>query len=1093
MESLINVSKISYKDSLSWKKFIFQDVTTNFSNGELSDDLKLILLSNTDNSASAIFNTYSLGYKSPISFKYTIENSLIEAEIKSVQPTVSKTQNAVITAQKLHVSGCACSFCKLPTVDKKQAQKQQQTIAASGTLSTTGSGNLDLSQTFFLNSLAGANHTIYLDFNGHTTSGTSWNTYFTNGANIVTSAFDFDGNTASFSTAELERIQYIWQRVAEDFRPFNVNVTTQAPTDINDLIKSGSNDTRWGVRVVIGGSGSNWFGSVAGGVAYLDSFNSSSDTPAFVFSDDLSYSEKYTAEAISHEVGHTLGLYHDGQISPSEEYYKGQGSGQTGWASIMGVGYYQNLTQWSKGQYGSADNTEDDLQIITTQNGFGYRADDAGNTIATAKALTNSGTTLNGSGIIERNTDIDYYSFFTSASSITITVNPFTRGPNLDIWAGVYNSGGTLIASSNPADLLSASITTSVAPGTYYLAIDGVGNGDPLSTGYTDYGSLGQYFIEIISDDFLNGGDGNDNLDGGDGNDTLDGGAGNDTLIGGLGDDTYIVDSTTDTIIENVGEGTDIIFSSVTFSLAALANIEKLTLTGTDAINGTGNAANNVITGNTANNSINGGAGNDTLIGGLGDDTYIVDSTTDTIIENIGEGTDTIFSSVTFSLAALVNIENLTLAGTGGIKGTGNAANNVITGNTGNNSLNGGGGNDTLIGSLGNDTYVVDSTTDTIIENAGEGTDTISSTVTFSLATLANIENLTLTGTAAINGTGNTANNVITGNSGNNTLNGGSGNDKLTGGAGNDTLIGGLGNDTYTVDSNTDTIIENAGEGTDTVSSSVTFSLSALVNIENLTLTGTAAINGTGNTANNVITGNSGNNSLNGGSGNDKLTGGAGNDTLIGGLGNDTYTVDSTTDTIVENTGEGTDTVSSSVTFSLAALVNVENLTLTGTAAINGTGNTANNVITGNTGNNSLDGGAGNDILTGKTGKDTLTGGLGVDRFDYRNLGDSLLSNFDVITDFNANAGNDLLLISTTRAGFFNAGTVATLDTNGIISKLNTDNFAAHFAAQFTFGSRTFVAINNGTTGFNETTDAVIEVTGLTGTLGINNFTKSLV
>ncbi|MFN9657915.1 MAG: hypothetical protein ACK55Q_19720, partial [Dolichospermum sp.] len=116
-----------------------------------------------------------------------------------------------------------------------------------------------------LNSLATANHTIYLDFTGHTTTGTSWNTS-RNITNIVTPAFDLDGNTSSFSSAELERIQYIWQRVAEDFSPFNVNVTTQAPTDINDLIKSGTSDTRWGVRVAIGGSASDWYGS-AGGVA----------------------------------------------------------------------------------------------------------------------------------------------------------------------------------------------------------------------------------------------------------------------------------------------------------------------------------------------------------------------------------------------------------------------------------------------------------------------------------------------------------------------------------------------------------------------------------------------------------------------------------------------------------------------------------------------------------------------------------------------------------------------------------------------------------------------------------------------------------
>ena len=259
--------------------------------------------------------------------------------------------------------------------------------------------------------------------------------------------------------------------------------------------------------------------------------------------------------------------------------------------------------------------------------------------------------------------------------------------------------------------------------------------------------------------------------------------------------------------------------------------------------------------------------------------------------------------------------------------------------------------------------------------------------------------------------------------------------------------------------------------GTDTIQSSITYSLATLANIENLTLTGTANINGTGNAANNVITGNTGNNTLNGG---------AGTDTLIGGLGNDIYIVDSTTDTIRENANAGTDTIQSIVTYSLATLANIENLTLTGTANINGTGNAANNIITGNTGNN---------ILTGATGKDTLTGGLGIDHFDYRTLADSVLNSFDVIADFNANTGNDLFLVSTTRSQFSNAGTVATLDTVGITATLTTTSFIANAAAQFTFGSSTFVAINDGTDGFSAVTDAIIDVTGLIGTLTINNFT----
>ena len=285
------------------------------------------------------------------------------------------------------------------------------------------------------------------------------------------------------------------------------------------------------------------------------------------------------------------------------------------------------------------------------------------------------------------------------------------------------------------------------------------------------------------------GGSGNDRitgnllanmLTGNAGNDTLDGGSGTDTLMGGIGDDTYIVDSITDTLTENLNDGTDTVESSVTFILGS--NIENLTLTGLLAINGTGNGANNTITGNGADNVLNGGAGTDTLIGGAGNDTYVVDSITDTFTENVNEGADTVQSSVSFTLGA--NIENLTLTGNLAINGSGNGANNIITGNGVNNTLDGGGGIDTLAGGVGNDTYIVDSTTDSLTENVNEGNDTVQSSVTFALG--ANIENLTLTGTAGLALTGNTGNNLLTGNAGNNTIAGNAGNDTLDGGAGLD-------------------------------------------------------------------------------------------------------------------------------------------------------------------------------------------------------------------------------------------------------------------------------------------------------------------
>ncbi|MFM6584349.1 MAG: beta strand repeat-containing protein [Dolichospermum sp.] len=518
----------------------------------------------------------------------------------------------------------------------------------------------------------------------------------------------------------------------------------------------------------------------------------------------------------------------------------------------------------------------------------------------------------------------------------------------------------------------------------------------------------------------------NNTLNGGVGDDTLDGGAGKDTLIGGTGNDTYIVDST-DIITESTGGGIDTIQSSVNYSIALLTNVENLTLTGT-AANGTGNTGNNVITGNSANNTLNGGVGDDTLdggagidtlIGGLGNDIYVVDSTTDTITESANAGIDTVQSSVTYTVLP-ANVENLTLTGTATINGTGNTGNNVITGNSANNTLNGGAGIDTLIGGLGNDIYVVDSTTDTITENVSGGTDTIQSSVTYTIAALTNVENLTLIGPATINGTVNAGNNVITGNSANNTLNGGVGDDTLDGGAGKDTLIGGTGNDTYIVDS-TDIITENAGGGTDTIQSSVNYSIALLTNVENLTLTGTAA-SGTGNVGNNVITGNSANNNLNGGAGNDTLNGGAGNDTLNGGADDDIYVVD-ITDTITEDVEGGTDTIQSSFTYTIEDITNVENLTLTGIADIDGTGNTGNNVITGNSANNTLNGGDGDDILDGGDGDDILIGGLGsnnlfggagIDQFEFSGLNafDTTVNGVDIIADFST--GTDQLVLSKT-------------------------------------------------------------------------------
>jgi Ca2+-binding RTX toxin-like protein len=481
-------------------------------------------------------------------------------------------------------------------------------------------------------------------------------------------------------------------------------------------------------------------------------------------------------------------------------------------------------------------------------------------------------------------------------------------------------------------------------------------------------------------------------LTGNAGNDTLNGGLGADNMAGGIGNDTYVVDEAGDVVTEASGAGTDTVQVGFTYTLGA--NLEVLTLTGTAAIDGTGNGLGNTLNGNSGANVLDGGAGIDLMFGGNGDDTYIVSDLGDRATEvSAAGGYDTVMSAVTFYMTS--NIEKIVLTGTAAINAYGNSGDNLMIGNSGNNTLSGGLGADTMAGGLGVDIYVVDNAGDVVTENAGEGIDTVQSSLSYTLG--AEVENLTLTGTATLNGTGNGLNNIITGNSGANTLTGGIGNDTLIGGVGNDTLIGGVGNDTYTIDGG-DTLVEAAGEGTDTVQAAISYTL--LSNFEVLTLTGTANINGTGNAADNILNGNAGNN---------VLDGGLGADLMFGGRGDDIYIVDNAGDRATEQYADGgTDTVISSVSFSLGT--NVENLTLSGSGNVNGTGNALDNFITGNSGNNSLTGGAGADTLDGK---------LGTDSFLYTNTSDSTSGAMDHILGFGAGDKINLSGIdaSTTAAG----------------------------------------------------------------------------
>lgn len=447
--------------------------------------------------------------------------------------------------------------------------------------------------------------------------------------------------------------------------------------------------------------------------------------------------------------------------------------------------------------------------------------------------------------------------------------------------------------------------------------------------------------------------------------------------------------------------------------------------------------------------------GNDSFLGSAGDDGFDGSKGNDTIN---GEAGIDVLTFQKFSEGVTVNLTTgkaITSYGTSTISNVedieGSKYNDVLTGNSGNNQIQGFGGADTINGGAGFDTAVyfdaasaVNVNLSTGVVTGGSGNDT-----------LVSIERVL----------GSRFNDVLTGSAANESFLGGLGADTINGGGGIDTVEYGFVGSGVVV--NLATGLTSGGAGNDVIS-----------NVENVK----------GSIFNDTLTGNAVANVLNGDNGNDTLNGGAGSDTLNGGTGDDIYIVDSTSDTISESSNEGIDTVQSSVTFSLASVSNVENLTLTGTTAINGTGNQLNNVLVGNSANNSLSGDTGNDTLTGAGGKDTLTGGAGIDKFNYKTLSDSLLANFDVISDFNATAGNDYFLVTTARTGFTNAGAVTTLDAAGIGAKLTAANFAANYAAQFTFGSRTFVAINDATAGFSATTDAIIEVTGLTGTLAVGNF-----
>lgn len=367
---------------------------------------------------------------------------------------------------------------------------------------TTALATYAPSEAFTLHSRPGAQRTIYLDFDGGSLLSTNF--WLANGlSTLLFPGWSTDGS-AAFSDAERSVVIEVWARMAEDFAPFDVDVTTDEPA-AGGLFRSSSGDTSYGTRVAFtsGAAVQSSLCGGCGGLAWVGTFDSVTNgevrSPAWVFPSSLGNKAKNLAEAGSHEAGHTLGLSHDG--STSSGYY----SGTSLWGPLMGSPYSSSITQWSKGEYPNASNHEDDLAVVRA-NGLALRPDEAGDSVATALPFSQLRSSAGGRAVITSPDDEDWYSLTDCSGTVTVGAVPTDIGPNLDIGLEVRGPTGALLESSTPTTVrtysgvtgLGANISLPLSGGPFHVTVSGIGSGTSWSgSGYDDYGSLGTYRLSV--------------------------------------------------------------------------------------------------------------------------------------------------------------------------------------------------------------------------------------------------------------------------------------------------------------------------------------------------------------------------------------------------------------------------------------------------------------------------------------------------------------------------------------------------------------------------------------------------------------------